>query len=218
GTLQTKVNPKDWDNNLTVTSETVTLKLKDGQQLEVPTNSVKGISYGQEAHRRVGTMVALGILVAPLALFGLFHKTRLHFIGVEYSTTDGKSAGILLQGHKENYRAILMALRGATGAKVAVSEEERKFVPTGIQPTVGSSEANSAKPGAAEGIIRVSSVPDGAEVFVDGAFVGNAPATLKLPKGPHQVRMVTSGFRVWVREVTVLAGGESSVNATLEKE
>jgi len=29
-------------------------------------------------------MVALGILVAPLVLFGLFHKTRLHFIGIEY--------------------------------------------------------------------------------------------------------------------------------------
>jgi len=36
-----------------------------------------GLSYGQEAHRRVGTMIALGILFAPLALFGLFHKTRL---------------------------------------------------------------------------------------------------------------------------------------------
>jgi hypothetical protein len=136
GTLQTKVSPKDWDNQLTVTSDKITFHLKDGQEIDIDPASVTGLSYGQEAHRRVGTMVALGILVAPLALFGLFHKTRLHFIGVEYTTPDGKKAGILLQGHKDNYRAILMALRGATGAPVAVSEEDRKYVPTGIQATV----------------------------------------------------------------------------------
>jgi hypothetical protein len=133
GTIETKVNPKDWDNNLSVTSEVIRLQLKDGQILSIDPSRVTGLSYGQEAHRRVGTMIALGILVAPLALFGLFHKTRLHFVGIEYTTSDGKKAGILLQAHKENYRAVLMALRGATGAPVAVGEEDRKYVPTGIE-------------------------------------------------------------------------------------
>ncbi len=71
GTLQTKVDPKDWDNKLNVTSDIITLNLKDRQTLQIPTSSVTSLSYGQEAHRRVGTMIALGILVAPLALFGL---------------------------------------------------------------------------------------------------------------------------------------------------
>jgi len=136
GTVQTKVDPKDWGNQLTVTSDTISLRLKDGQALEIPTSSVTGLSYGQEAHRRVGTMIALGILLAPLALFGLFHKTRLHFIGIEYTSAEGKKAGILLQGHKDNYRAMLMALRGATGAPVAVAEDDRKYVPTGVGVTV----------------------------------------------------------------------------------
>ena len=220
GTLQTRISPKEWDNNLTVTSEAIILKLKDGQQLTIPTKSVKGLSYGQEAHRRVGTMIALAILVAPVALFGLFHKTRLHFVGIEYTTPDGKNAGILLQGHKDNYRAILMALRGATGAKVAVSEEDRQFVPTGVEATVAQPVTTAAQPPPEQGSVRISSVPDAAEIFVNGQFVGNAPATLKLAPGPHQirVRMVGSGFRVWVREITVLAGAEMNVNAVLEKE
>jgi hypothetical protein len=29
---------------------------------------VTGLSYGQEAHLRVGTMIALGVLVAPVVL------------------------------------------------------------------------------------------------------------------------------------------------------
>ncbi len=44
GTLQTKVDPKDWDNRLTVTSDKVILQLKDKQTLEIPTSSVTGLS------------------------------------------------------------------------------------------------------------------------------------------------------------------------------
>src|SRR5215467_908534 len=111
GSVESKVDPKDWNNHLTVTSDMITLALKDGKKLELPPKSVTSLSYGQEAHRRVGTMIALAVLVAPVALFGLFHKTRLHYIGIQY-TGAGKSSGILLQGDKDNYRAILVALQG----------------------------------------------------------------------------------------------------------
>ena len=120
GSVDSKVDPKDWDNRLTVTSDTITLALKDGKKVDIPAKSVTSLSYGQEAHRRVGTMIALAILVAPVALFGLFHKTRLHYIGIQYATPEGKAAGILLQGDKDNYRAILVALQGVTGVAVSV--------------------------------------------------------------------------------------------------
>ena len=103
--------------------------MKDGKKVDIPPKTVTSISYGQEAHRRVGTMVALAVLVAPVALFGLLHKTRLHYIGVQYATPDGKSVGILLQGDKDNYRAILVALQGVTGIPVSVAEKDREFVP-----------------------------------------------------------------------------------------
>ncbi len=77
GSVPSKVSPKDWDNKLTVTPEAITLELKDRVKVEIPPKSVTSLSYGQEAHRRVGTMIALAVLVAPVALFGLFHKTRL---------------------------------------------------------------------------------------------------------------------------------------------
>jgi hypothetical protein len=108
--------------------------------------TVTGISYGQEAHRRVGTMIALAVLVAPVALFGLFHKTRLHYIGINYAMPDGKSGGILLQGDKDNYRAMLVALQGVTGVPVSVSEKEREFVPVGVKSdTVKAAETAEKK-------------------------------------------------------------------------
>lgn len=129
GTIHTKVDPKDWGNYLTISSEQINLTLKDGQVLNINPKKVTALSYGQEAHRRVGTMIALGIVLAPLALFGLFHKTRLHFVGIEFSTEEGKSSGVLLQAHKDNYRAVMMALKGATGAPITISDEDRKYLP-----------------------------------------------------------------------------------------
>src|SRR2546422_9487423 len=131
GSVDSKVDAKEWNNHLTVTSDLITLALKDGKKLEIPPKSVASLSYGQEAHRRVGTMVALAILVAPVALFGLFHKTRLHYIGIQFTDASNKSAGILLQCDKDNYRAILVALQGVTNVPVSVSEKDREFVPVG---------------------------------------------------------------------------------------
>jgi hypothetical protein len=144
GSIDSKVDPKDWDNKLTITPEMIVLELKGPKKawnkFEIPPKTVTSISYGQEAHRRVGTMIALAILVAPVALFGLFHKTRLHYIGIQYSLPEGKSGGILLQGDKDNYRAMLVALQGVANVPVSVSEKDRDFVPVSIKSTTVKSE------------------------------------------------------------------------------
>jgi PEGA domain len=219
GTLQTKVDPKDWDNKLTVTSDLITFNLKDGQKVEVPTTDVTGLSYGQEAHRRVGTMIALGILVAPVALFGLFHKTRLHYIGMEY-TTNGKKGGLLLQGHKDNYRAMLQALQSTTHAPLSVSEKDREFVPATVRATeVKSADFEGLKAATKKetGTLSVSSEPNGAEVYVDGDFGGNTPCKLTVDAGRHTVKVTAKDYKDWSREMTVREGSEMTVNAGLEK-
>jgi hypothetical protein len=176
-------------------------------------------------------MVALAILVAPVALFGLLHKTRLHYIGIQYTTPDNKSAGILLQGDKDNYRAILVALQGVTGVPVAVGEKDREFIPVGVK-TDASNETEdkkespekaaaaktaSAPPETQKGAVNVSSNPAGADISVDGDFVGNSPAALKLAPGKHTVTVKMSGYKDWSREITVQAGSEVQLNASLEK-
>ena len=228
GSVDSKVDPKDWNNHLTVTSDVITLALKDGKKLEIPAKSVTSLSYGQEAHRRVGTMIALAVLVAPVALFGLFHKTRLHYIGVQYTTSDNKTAGILLQGDKDNYRAILVALQGVTGIPVVVGEKDREFVPVGVKTDVtkGGEEkqsaanktTNAALPAEpSKGTVNVSSNPTGADVLVDGDFVGNAPAALKLAAGKHAVTVKMSGYKDWTKDISVQSGSEVQLTANLEK-
>jgi len=223
GSVDSKVDPKDWHNNLTITSDMITLALKDGKKVEIPPKAVTSLSYGQEAHRRVGTMIALAILVAPVALFGLFHKTRLHYVGIQYSTPDNKTAGILLQGDKDNYRAILVALQGVTGVPVAVGEKDREFVPVGVKTDVAKQPEETAKTSdksateQPKGSVNVTSNPTGADVLLDGDFVGNSPAVLKPNPGKHTITVKMSGFKEWTREITVQAGSELQLSATLEK-
>ena len=233
GSVDSKVNPKDWDNQLTVTSDAITLALKDGQKLDIPPKSVTSLSYGQEAHRRVGTMVALAVLVAPVALFGLLHKTRLHYIGIQYASPDGKAAGILLQGDKDDYRAMLVALQGVSGVPVSVAEKEREFIPVGVKTEVTKGEneetpakvaATTGKPAASapaeapKGSVNISSNPPGADVSVDGQFVGNSPAALKLAPGKHTLSVKMAGYKDWSREITVYSGSEVQLTANLEKQ
>lgn len=68
-----------------------------------------------------------------------------------------------------------------------------------------------------KGKINVISVPDGADIYVDNNFVGNAPATLNLPPGQHTVKVSQDGYKDWQKDLSVLAGSEVNLKASLQK-
>ena len=65
--------------------------------------------------------------------------------------------------------------------------------------------------------VKISSDPDGADVFLDGSFVSSTPAVLHLPSGTYKIAVKMSGYTDWVRELKVLPGAEVSLNAKLTK-
>ena len=118
GTVQAKLDPYDWNTVLTVTPTAIVMVFGHRQTVRILPSQVTSLSYGQEAHRRVAEMVALSVFATPVALFGLLHKGKDHFIGIEYRGADGKPASILLEAHKDNYKAVLEALKTVTGKPV----------------------------------------------------------------------------------------------------
>jgi hypothetical protein len=119
GTIQVKgVDPYDWNTTLTVRSGGIVMAIGHRQTVRILPAKVTTMSYGQEAHRRVAEMVAVSLLVTPVALFGLLHKGKDHFIGIEYRGDDGKTGSVLLEADKNNYRAVLEALKAVTGKPV----------------------------------------------------------------------------------------------------
>lgn len=53
------------------------------------------------------------------------------------------------------------------------------------------------------GFLRIVTDPDGATVYVNDAAKGKTPATIELPYGAHQVRVVRAGYKTEVRDVNI---------------
>jgi hypothetical protein len=249
GTLQAEVDPSDWNNHLTVSSEQVVLQLSDGTKAVVPTKSITGLSYGQQAFGQINSIarVAVSGSESESAIFGL-RKTRLHFIGIEYMPPDGKNSGLLLQGHKDNYRAILKALESATGGSVAALEKDREYLaetstkpanepkPPVVKPVselkppapkpaneprkpaAPAPSTTSGKNATKMGTLAISSSPKVASVIVDGVSMGNTPSALRLSPGQHSIAVSLGGYKDWVTSVTIEAGNTVSLKADLEKQ
>jgi hypothetical protein len=65
--------------------------------------------------------------------------------------------------------------------------------------------------------VSVGSTPAGAEIEVDGEFVGDTPSTLELTPGAHSIALTKPGYKQWEKKIT-LAPGEIKLNADLERD
>jgi hypothetical protein len=69
----------------------------------------------------------------------------------------------------------------------------------------------------AEVLTQVSSDPSGADIALDGDYVGSTPSQIKLKPGTHFVKITKKGFQPWERSIKVEAGESRSIAAELEK-
>jgi hypothetical protein len=119
GTVPAKVNPYDWNTTLTVGADTIVLVFGHRNTLKLAPSQVTSLSYGEKAYRHVADMVTLSVVfVNPLVLFGILHESRNHFISIEFRDDRGRPGVVLLEADKNNYQAILTALRTVTGKPV----------------------------------------------------------------------------------------------------
>jgi hypothetical protein len=62
-----------------------------------------------------------------------------------------------------------------------------------------------------------SSTPPGAEITVDGQYLGNTPSAVSLSIGTHVVVFAMPGFVQWTRELTVSSDSALNVSPVLQK-
>ncbi|MGC2611953.1 MAG: PEGA domain-containing protein, partial [Candidatus Sulfotelmatobacter sp.] len=82
------------------------------------------------------------------------------------------------------------------------------------QPVAAVAAAPAADP---TGKLSIGSVPDGADIEVDGGFVGNTPSDIRVSEGEHAIAVKKAGFKDWERKLKVTAGSSVHLNAELEK-
>ena len=166
------------------------VKLLDSEKAAL--RAVRGGKGGGHTGAMTAGIVATGLVFFPAAPFFLF----MH--GKDITMPKGAEFTAYVNGD--------------------VKMDLAKFQPPGTNTPPQPPEAiTAAKLAEAIGTVNVKSTPDGADVYSDGTFVGNSPATLKLSPGKHTVAVKMSGYKDWSREITTDAGSEAHLTATLEK-
>ncbi|MBI1955019.1 MAG: PEGA domain-containing protein [Acidobacteria bacterium] len=173
----------------------------------------------------------------------------------------------------EKLRFFMDKPKGTTGAPVAVSEEDRKNVPTALGATVAKEQASQPVPLAPSqtgmvsradeatqpataavvpeptpepapaialpilqqtepATVVIKSTPEGAEITIDGKFLGTTPSTARLVPGDHEIVIEKKGanrkrvaggdvtlpaYRIWRRNLTVSSASTITIDATLEE-
>lgn len=81
-------------------------------------------------------------------------------------------------------------------------------------PAVFGPTAASAAPSAS---VTITSDTSGADIEVDGAFIGNTPTTIPLAAGLHQVSVHSATGSLWQRNLQLTAGSTVTLNAQMRQ-
>ena len=141
----------------------------------------------------IRVIVATGLLFWPVAPFFLF----MH--GKDITVPKGAEVTAYVNGDMKLIQAKFTSPGPDTSAAAATSSS-----------SVGASSTSGF------GTIEVHCNPDVAEIYADRQFIGDAPATLKLPPGQQAIKVMLTGFKEWTRDLTVQAGSGAHLIANLE--
>lgn len=167
------------------------VRLADAEKAALrATKEVKG---GGHTGGMTAGIVATGLIFWPAAPFFLF----MH--GKEITIPKGTEVPTFVNG---NFPLDAAKFQQPTPANAQQASSTQSNSST--QPQ---SNANAE--------IAIASTPAGAEIELDGAFVGGTPSTLGVPQGEHTIIVKKSGFKPWERKIKVTSG-KISISAELE--
>ena len=194
----TLVIPKGGLAFATVTEAQAKRRMARGGKLDINIDYVKLVSGDRAALRAVrdvkggghtGAMV--GGMVATSLVFFPAAPFFLFMHGKDISIPKGTEVTAYINGD--------------------VKMEIAKFQPA-TPPSVPSPSTSSAV-----AKLQIESTPPGADIEVDGNFVGSTPSEVQVAEGDHMVVVKKSGFKNWERKIKTTAGSNIHLGAELEK-
>jgi hypothetical protein len=153
---------------------------------KVALRAIKESKGGGHVGAMTGAIVATSIVFFPAAPLFLF----MH--GKDITIPQGTEITAFVDGDMH----LDMVHFGATPAPIAGSDAARAV--------------------SAQTALTIASTPPGADIEVDGGFVGSTPSTVNLASGSHQIVVKKRGFADWTKTLNV-TGGNINLNAELEQ-
>src|SRR4051812_15676080 len=138
--------------------------------------AVKDLNGGGHTGAMVGGIVATSIVFFPAAPFFLF----MH--GKDISIPKGTEITAYINGD----------------TKLDIAKFQPATVSIAAQATTGSGAGQGGPPLGPN--VHMESVPPGADIEVDGSFVGSTPSDLEVGDGEHMISVRKTGFKEWSRK------------------
>jgi hypothetical protein len=203
----TLVIPKGGLAFATVTEAQAKRRMARGGKLDINIDYVKLVSGGKAALRAikdvkggghtggmVGGMVVTSLVFFPAAPFFLF----MH--GKDISIPKGTEITAYVNG---DVKLDIAKFQSAVPA-IAPAQDTASASPSGNAGSV------TAK-------LHVEPDPPGADIEVDGSFVGNTPSDVQVTEGEHAVTVRKAGYKDWERKLKVSGGSSVNLSSQLEK-
>jgi general secretion pathway protein A len=155
-------------------------------------------------------------LIGVLVLAGLI-VTRLTGLGGAQPPRAGISNAPVQKTIVEPSSATIAAENEPAAPMPTPKAKPDGIAQAGIQSNTDNKSAPKlvGKSMSAKAFLTIDSNPVGADIEIDGAFVGNAPSIIAVSPGSHQVYVEMKGFTTWNKTLSV-TGGKIHLNAELE--
>ncbi|HKP73125.1 MAG TPA: PEGA domain-containing protein [Pyrinomonadaceae bacterium] len=168
------------------------VQLVSGEKVSL--RAVKGGNGGNHTGAMTGAMIATGIVFFPAAPLFLF----MH----------GKDITIPKGTEITAYVAADTPLEPAKFVTNQAPDKTDSISTVSVAAATASGESSA---------VVVKATPDGAEITINGKYMGSTPSTLQLLPGEYVISIEKSGFKPWQRTITVSGGGSITVDAALDK-
>jgi hypothetical protein len=170
----------------------------------VALRAVKETKGGSNTGKMTGAIVATSIVFFPAApLFLLVH-------GKDITIPKGTEITSYVNGEVS-----LSATK--FGAKASIARKESATAQSNPSKSNHDEKEGDGSPTAARvAKVTITSEIAGAEIELDGQFVGSTPTTLDIVEGVHRIT-VRNGGKVWERSIRLSVGGSVAVNASFDQ-
>jgi hypothetical protein len=165
------------------------LRLLDSEKAAL--RAIKEVKGGGHTGAMTGGIVATSIVFFPAAPFFLF----MH--GKDISIPKGTEITAYVSGDMKLDLAKFQQAPANAPAPDAISASAH-------------TQASAAQ-------LEMSSTPEGADIEIDGNFVGSTPSTLGMAAGSHEIVIKKPGFKIWQKKLSI-SSGHVKIDAVLQGE
>ncbi|MCI0391895.1 MAG: trypsin-like peptidase domain-containing protein [Acidobacteria bacterium] len=210
----------------------VKLRLPEGKKFPfLPLANPADVNVGAEAIA-IGSPGGVNSILANTVTRGIVSAFRQTDAGLLLQTdaaiNSGNSGGPLLNLYGDvigvNTLKIVIPGKEGLGFALFVSEiyamlkEHLNFDMPAPQSKKTVAATNSSPPTQPVGVsVQITSEPTGAEVFVDGEFVGSTPSKVQVSPGERKIKITRPNHKDWERAIKIQPNEEKTINALLEQ-